>query len=38
MGTSAAGSTVMEHSLGRITVVIAVLFTFATVTLAPRSG
>ena len=34
MDASAAGSTVMERNLDRITVVIAVLFTFPTVILA----
>jgi preprotein translocase subunit SecG len=36
MGASAAGSTVMERNLDRITVVIAVLFSFTTVILALR--
>ena len=36
MGASAAGSTVMERNLDRITVVIAVVFAFTTVILALR--
>ncbi len=36
MGASAAGSTVMERNLERITVVLAVLFSFPTVILALR--
>ncbi len=36
IGASAAGSTVMERNLDRITVVIAVLFSFTTVILALR--
>lgn len=36
MGASAAGSTVMERNLDRITVVVAVLFSFTTVILALR--
>ena len=36
MGTSAAGSTVMERNLDRITVGIAVVFAFTTVILALR--
>lgn len=36
MGASAAGSTVMERNLDRITVVIAVVFSFTTVILALR--
>jgi preprotein translocase subunit SecG len=36
MGGSMAGSTVVERNLDRITVVTAVLFTFATVLLALR--
>jgi preprotein translocase subunit SecG len=35
-GASAARSTVMERNLDRITVVIAVLFSFTTVILALR--
>lgn len=34
MGSAAAGSTVMERNLDRITVVISLLFVFNTVTLA----
>ena len=34
MGSAAAGSTVMEKNLDRITVVIALLFTFNTLILA----
>ena len=36
IGTSAAGSTVMERNLDRITVAIAVVFAFTTVILALR--
>lgn len=36
IGASAAGSTVMERNLDRITVVVAVLFSFTTVILALR--
>jgi preprotein translocase subunit SecG len=36
MGASAAGSTVMERNLDRITVIVAVLFSFTTVILALR--
>ena len=36
MGTSAAGSTVMERNLDRITVGVAVGFAFTTVILALR--
>ena len=36
IGTSAAGSTVMERNLDRITVVVAVVFSFTTVILALR--
>ncbi len=36
MGTSAAGSTVMERNLDRITVGVAVVFAFTTVILALR--
>jgi preprotein translocase subunit SecG len=36
MGASAAGSTVMERNLDRITVAIAVVFGFTTVILALR--
>ncbi len=34
MGTSAAGSTVMEKNLDRITIVVAVGFVFTTIGLA----
>jgi preprotein translocase subunit SecG len=34
MGASAAGSTVMEKNLDRLTVIAALVFTFTTVTLA----
>jgi len=34
MGAAAAGSTVMEKNLDRITVVVALVFVFATVALA----
>ncbi len=36
MGTAAAGSTVMERNLDRITVATAVVFAFTTVILAIR--
>ncbi|MGI8758620.1 MAG: preprotein translocase subunit SecG [Acidimicrobiales bacterium] len=36
MGASAAGSSVMERNLDRITVIVAVLFSFTTVILALR--
>jgi preprotein translocase subunit SecG len=36
MGGSMAGSTVVERNLDRITIVTAVIFTFATVLLALR--
>ncbi len=36
IGASAAGSTVMERNLDRITVAIAVIFSFTTVILALR--
>ena len=36
IGTSAAGSTVMERNLDRITVAVAVVFAFTTVILALR--
>jgi preprotein translocase subunit SecG len=36
MGGSMAGSTVVERNLDRITIVTAVIFTFATVVLALR--
>ena len=36
MGASAAGSTVMERNLDRITVGVAVVFAFTTVILALR--
>ncbi|MDP8987925.1 MAG: preprotein translocase subunit SecG [Actinomycetota bacterium] len=36
MGASAAGSSVMERNLDRITVGVAVLFSFTTVILALR--
>lgn len=34
MGSSAAGSTVMEKNLDRITIVVALVFTFVTLALA----
>jgi preprotein translocase subunit SecG len=34
LGTSAAGSTVVEKNLDRITVIAALVFTFTTITLA----
>ncbi|MFN3215897.1 MAG: preprotein translocase subunit SecG [Acidimicrobiales bacterium] len=34
MGASAAGSTVIEKNLDRITVVVALIFTFVTLALA----
>ena len=36
MGASAAGSTVMERNLDRITVAVALVFSFTTVILALR--
>ncbi|MCU1374989.1 MAG: Preprotein translocase subunit SecG [Actinomycetia bacterium] len=36
IGASAAGSTVMERNLDRITVAVAVIFSFTTVILALR--
>jgi preprotein translocase subunit SecG len=36
MGASAAGSTVMERNLDRITVAVSVIFSFTTVILALR--
>ena len=36
IGASAAGSTVMERNLDRITVAVAVIFSFSTVILALR--
>jgi preprotein translocase subunit SecG len=36
IGASAAGSTVMERNLDRITVAVAVVFSFSTVILALR--
>jgi preprotein translocase subunit SecG len=36
MGASAAGSTVMERNLDRITVAVALIFSFTTVILALR--
>jgi preprotein translocase subunit SecG len=36
MGASAAGSTVMERNLDRITVAVSVVFAFTTVILALR--
>jgi preprotein translocase subunit SecG len=36
LGASAAGSTVMERNLDRITVAVAVIFAFTTVILALR--
>ena len=36
MGASAAGSTVMERNLDRITVAVSVVFSFTTVILALR--
>ena len=36
IGASAAGSTVMERNLDRITVAIAIVFSFTTVILALR--
>ena len=38
MGTAAAGSTVVERNLDRITVATAVIFAFTTVILAIRFG
>jgi len=34
MSSSAAGSTVIEKNLDRITIVVALIFTFSTLTLA----
>jgi preprotein translocase subunit SecG len=34
LGASAAGSTVVEKNLDRITVLLALVFTFSTITLA----
>jgi len=34
MGASAAGSTVIEKNLDRITIVVALIFTFTTLSLA----
>jgi len=36
VGSAAAGSTVMEKNLDRLTVIFAVVFAFTTVTLALR--
>ncbi len=36
MGASAAGSTVMERNLSRITMAVALIFSFTTVILALR--
>ncbi len=36
MGTTAAGSTVVEKNLDRITITLAVIFTFTTLSLALR--
>jgi preprotein translocase subunit SecG len=36
MGASAAGSTVMERNLDRLTVAVAIVFAFTTVILALR--
>jgi preprotein translocase subunit SecG len=36
MGSAAAGSTVMERNLDRVTVVTAVIYAFTTVILALR--
>lgn len=36
VGTAAAGSTVVERNLDRITVLLAVIFTFTTLALALR--
>ena len=38
LGTQAAGSTVMERNLDRITVVVALIFSFNTVILALLMG
>jgi preprotein translocase subunit SecG len=38
MGTAAAGSTVVERNLDRITVATAMIFAFTTVILAIRFG
>lgn len=36
LGTAAAGSTVVERNLDRITIAVALIFTFATLTLDLR--
>ncbi|MDA8398880.1 MAG: preprotein translocase subunit SecG [Actinomycetota bacterium] len=36
MGTTAAGSTVVEKNLDRITITLAIIFTFTTLSLALR--
>jgi preprotein translocase subunit SecG len=36
VGQAAAGSTVVERNLDRITITVAVIFTFTTLTLAMR--
>lgn len=36
VGSAAAGSTVMERNLDRITVVVAIIFSFSTILLALR--
>jgi preprotein translocase subunit SecG len=36
MGASAAGSTVMERNLDRVTVMVAILFMFTSITLVIR--
>jgi len=36
MGSAASGSTVVERNLDRITVAVALIFTFATLTLGLR--
>jgi preprotein translocase subunit SecG len=36
VGQAAAGSTVVEKNLDRITITVAIIFTFTTVTLALR--
>jgi preprotein translocase subunit SecG len=38
MGTAAAGSTVVERNLDRITVATAIIFAFTTIILAIRFG
>jgi preprotein translocase subunit SecG len=38
MGTAAAGSTVVERNLDRITVATAIIFSFTTIILAIRFG